>query len=280
MVQAVDSQPTTHATPRPSRIAEMFAQLKREGRTAIMPYLTVGYPDVETTLAGIPAIVRGGGNMIELGIPFSDPLADGVTIQRTNQRALENGVSVATTLEVARKLRTDGVEVPLIAMGYVNPILRYGIERFVADCAVAGIDGLIIPDLPPEESDEVADACRRHGRDFIMFLAPTSPERRIKEVVRRASGFIYCISVTGVTGARAKMQEGLGEYLTRIRTYTDLPLAVGFGISNAEHVAQVGKLAEGAIIGAAFLNRLGEVEDAPLPERVAAIETFVRDLRG
>jgi len=280
MVQTVDSQPTAGATPRPSRIAEMFAALKREGRTAIMPYLTVGYPDVETTLEGIRAIVRGGGNMIELGIPFSDPLADGVTIQRTNQRALENGVSVATTLEVARKLRADGVEVPLIAMGYVNPILRYGIERFVTDCAAAGIDGLIVPDLPPEESDEIADACRRHGRDFIMLLAPTSPERRIKEVVSRASGFIYCISLTGVTGARANLQEGLAEYLTRIRTYTDLPLAVGFGISKAEHVAQVGKLAEGAIIGTALLNRLGEVEAAPLQERVDAIETFVRDLRG
>ena len=280
MVQTVDSQPTAGATPRPSRITETFARLKREGRTAILPYLTVGYPDVETTLAGVPAIVRGGGDLLELGMAFSDPLADGVTIQRANQRALENGVTTTTTLEVARKLRAEGVEIPLIAMGYINPIMRYGLARFVADCAAAGIDGLIVPDLPPEESDELVALCRKHERDFIMLLAPTSPERRIKDVVSRASGFIYCISLTGVTGARANLQDGLADYLTRIRQYTDLPLVVGFGISTAQHVAQVGELAEGAIVASALLNRLSEIEDAPLQERVEAIETFVRDLRG
>lgn len=281
MVQTLDTQPTqSNDTPRPSRIAETFAWLKAEGRTAVLPYLTVGYPDLETTLAGVPAIVRGGGDLIELGMAFSDPLADGVTVQKANQRALENGVNTGTTIAVARQLRAEGVEIPLIAMGYINPIMRYGIERFVADCAAAGIDGLIVPDLPPEESDELVETCRRHGRDFIMLLAPTSPERRIKEVVRRASGFIYCISLTGITGARAELQEGLADYLARIRRYTDLPLVVGFGISTAKHVAQVGELAEGAIVASALLNRLAEIEDAPLPDRIAAIETFVRGLRG
>lgn len=280
MTQTVADQSAADMPPRPSRIAETFARLKREGRTALMPYLTVGYPDVETTLAAIPAMAEAGADLFELGMAFSDPLADGVTIQRTNQRALEQGVNTATTLGVARQLRESGVEAPLIAMGYFNPILRYGIERFVADCAAAGIDGLIIPDLPPEESDEVVAACRRHGRDFILFVAPTSPESRIKEVAARASGFIYCISLTGITGARAALQEGLGDYLARVRTYTDLPLIVGFGISTAAHVAQVGESAEGAIVASALLNRLGTVEDRPIPERVAAVADYIREVRG
>jgi tryptophan synthase alpha chain len=244
-----------------------------------MPFLTVGYPDVETTIAAIPAMAAAGADLFELGMPFSDPLADGPTIQRTNQRALAQGVTVGTTIEVARRLRDAGEEVPFVAMGYFNPILNYGIERFIADCATAGIDGLIIPDLPPEESDEVAAACRRHGRDLIMLLAPTSPDRRIKEVAVRATGFIYCISLVGVTGARARLQDGLAPYIARVRNYTNLPLAIGFGITTAEHVAQVGDLAEGAIVASALLNRLGEVEDRPIPERVAALTDFVRGLR-
>ncbi len=276
--QTAHTAETPPAT-RPSRIAETFATLKREGRVALMPYLTVGFPDIETTLAAVPALLRGGADMIELGMPFSDPLADGVTIQRANQRALEAGVRTETVLELVRRLRAAGVEAPLLAMGYVNPILRYGAGRFVAACAEAGIDGLIVPDLPPEESDELVEICRRHGRDFIMFLAPTSTDARIAGVARRASGFIYCISLTGITGARAALQEGLADYLARVRRSTDLPLAVGFGISQAEHVAQVGRLAEGAIVGAALINHLFEVEDRPVPERAAALEAFVRGLR-
>ncbi len=263
----------------PSTISATFARLKAEGRTALMPYLTVGYPDLETTLAGVPAIVRGGGDLLELGMAFSDPIADGVTVQKANQRALENGVTTATVLDVARQLRAAGVTIPFVAMGYLNPILRYGTARFIADCAAAGIDGLIIPDLPPEESDEVVELCRQYGRDFIMLLAPTSSVQRIQAVARRASGFIYCISLTGITGARANLQEGLAEYLARIHQYTDLPLAVGFGISTAAHVAEVGASAEGAIVASALLNRLGEVADQPLAERVAVIEEFVRNLR-
>jgi tryptophan synthase alpha chain len=280
MAQTLDDQPAAEAAPRPSRIAETFERLQREGRTALMPFLTVGYPDVETTIAAIPAMAAAGADLFELGMAFSDPLADGPTIQRTNQRALAQGVTVGTTIEVARRLRADGVEVPFVAMGYFNPILNYGVERFIADCAAAGIDGLIIPDLPPEESDEVADACRRHGRDLIMLLAPTSPERRIKEVAARATGFIDGISLVGVTGARASLQDGLAPYIARVRNYTALPLAIGFGITTAEHVAQVGDLAEGAIVASALLNRLGEVEDRPIPERVAALADFVRGLRA
>ncbi|MGN6755138.1 MAG: tryptophan synthase subunit alpha, partial [Thermomicrobiales bacterium] len=254
--------------------------LKREGRTALMPYLTVGFPDVATTLAGVPALIRGGADLIELGMAFSDPLADGVTVQRANQRALAGGVHTDTVLDVTRQLRTQGVEAPLIAMGYFNPIMQYGVERFVAEGAAAGLDGLIIPDLPPEESDEVVAICRQHGRDLIMLLAPTSPDARIADVARRATGFIYCSSLTGITGQRESLQTGLADYLARIRRQTDLPLAVGFGISKPEHVAQVGQVAEGAIVGSALINCLEAVADRPLAERAAALEAFVRDLRG
>lgn len=265
---------------RPSRIAETFAALKAEGKVAIMPYLTVGFPDLETTLAAVPAMLRGGANLIELGMAFSDPLADGVTIQRANQRVLDAGIHPDAVLEVTRRLRAAGVEAPLLAMGYFNPILHYGVERFVAACAEAGIDGLIVPDLPVEESDEMVEACRRHGRDPIVMVAPTSTDARLRLAAERASGFIYCVSLTGTTGARAALAEGLAEYLARVRTFTDLPLAVGFGISRPEHVAQVGKIADGAIVGAAVISCLEQAEDRPVAERAAALEAFVRDLRG
>lgn len=279
MVQTQPGQASAPAA-RPSRIGETFARLKREGRTALMPYLTVGFPDVATTLAGVPALIRGGADLIELGMAFSDPLADGPTVQRANQRALAGGVHTDTVLDVTRQLRAQGVEAPLIAMGYFNPIMQYGVERFVAEGAAAGLDGLIIPDLPPEESDEVVAVCRQHGRDLVMLLAPTSPDSRIADVARRATGFIYCISLTGITGRRESLQTGLADYLARIRRQTDLPLAVGFGISKPEHVAQVGALAEGAIVGSALINCLEAVADRPLEERAAALEAFVRDLRG
>lgn len=278
----IESEPEVSgvlSTPLPNRIAATFNRLRRDGRVGLMPYLTVGFPDVETTLAAVPALIRGGADMIELGIPFSDPLADGVTVQRASQRALANGVTTTTVLEVARALREAGVEAPLLAMGYFNPILRYGVERFVAACAAAGIDGLIVPDLPPEECEELASACQRHGRDLIMLLAPTSTDARITEIARRATGWIYCISLTGVTGARGELSAGLAPYLARVRARTDLPLAVGFGVSKASHVAEIGRLADGAVVGAALLNRLEEVADRPVAERAEAAEAFMRGLR-
>lgn len=276
MVQPAAAPPPTA---QPSRTAATFARLKGEGRAALMPYLTVGYPDLATTEAGLPALVRAGADLIELGIPFSDPLMDGPTVQRTNQIAIANGFRPPAVFAVARRARAGGVAVPLIAMGSFNLILRYGTERFVAECAEAGIDGLIVPDLPPEESDDLADACRRHGRDLVWLLAPTSSDERIADIARRASGFIYCISLTGITGARASLQEGLADYIARVRRQTDLPLAIGFGISRAEHVAEVAQVADGAIVASALLDRLAEVEDRPLPERIAVIETFVRGLQ-
>lgn len=267
-------------TSPPSRISATFARLRQERRVALMPYLTVGYPDVATTLAALPAMVAAGADMFELGIPFSDPLADGVTVQRASQRALENGVTVETVLAVARQLRDGGVEAPLMAMSYYNPIFHYGIERFVAACATVGIDGLIVPDLPPEECDELAAACQRYERDLIMLLAPTSTDARIAQAVRRASGCIYCISLTGVTGARGDLATGLAPYLARVRALTDLPLVVGFGLSKASHVAEVARLADGAVVASALLDRLARLTERPVEERAAAAADFVRELRG
>jgi tryptophan synthase alpha chain len=245
---------------------------------ALMPYLTVGYPDIATTSAAIPAMVRAGADLFELGMPFSDPLMDGPTVQRTNQIAIARGFKGTMMFDVAREAREQGIETPIILMGSFNPILRYGTERFVAECAAAGIDGLIIPDLPPEESAEIEEICKRHGRDLIWLVAPTSSDERIADIASRASGFIYCISLVGITGARVSLDEGLGDYIARVRRFTDLPLVVGFGISTAEHVAQVGAVADGAIVASALLNRVAEVEDRPVEERVAVIEGFLNGL--
>ncbi|MDI3339865.1 MAG: tryptophan synthase subunit alpha [Sphaerobacter sp.] len=260
-----------------SRIAATFARLRAAGETGIIPYLTVGYPERDTILQVVPALVEAGAAMVELGIPFSDPLADGATIQRSSQVALANGVTVAFCLETARELRHKGVDVPLIAMGYFNPLLSYGLERFAAACAEAGIDGIIVPDLPPQESGELREALQRHGRDLIFMLAPTSTDAHMAEVARRASGFIYCVSLTGVTGARSSLSHRLPDFIARVRRHTDLPLAIGFGISRPEHVAAAGELAEGVVVGSALIERLGATPRERQPSELAA---FIRLLRG
>ena len=192
-----------------SRIAATFARTRAEKRPAVVPFLTAGYPDLAATPALVEALVAGGADMVELGIPFSDPLADGVTIQRAGLTALEQGVTAGDCLEVVRELRSRGLEIPILLMGYYNPILAYGPEAFVADLAAAGGDGLIAVDLPPEESEELRGLCRAHGLDLIYLLAPTSGAERIAKVAALASGFLYCVSVAGVTGARTDLPPGL-----------------------------------------------------------------------
>ena len=256
----------------------MFARCRAEGRTAIGPFVTGGYPRMEITERLIPAMVEGGADFLEIGVPFSDPLADGTTVQRTSYRALANGTRLKDCIALARTTRErDGVAIPLLLMGYYNPILRYGVERFVADSTAAGVDGFIVPDLPAEESDDLLAACQHHGRDLIFMLAPTSTDKRIADVVQRASGFIYCVSLLGVTGARDQLAAGLGDYLDRIRQHSDVPLVVGFGISTPEHVAEVGRHTEGAIVASALIDYL---DTRPEDEQPAAATRFVRYLRG
>jgi tryptophan synthase alpha chain len=242
-----------------------------------MPYVTIGHPRKDSTLEIVPAMVEAGATMVELGVPFSDPLADGPTIQQASFRALENGVTVDYCIETARELRNKGVDVPLIFMGYYNPILRYGLERFVTACADAGVDGLIVPDLPPEESAELASICRKHQRDLIFMVAPTSRDEHIQMVAEQASGFVYCVALTGVTGARDSVSADLSGFLERVRSKVELPLAVGFGISTPEHVKTVGQDADGVIVGSALVARIDEAE--PGAESQVAGD-FIRYLRG
>jgi len=260
-----------------SRIAETFARLKSIGRTALMPYLMTGFPERDSALDLAPALEAAGADLFELGIPFSDPLADGATIQRAGERALANGVRLPFCIQTVAALRARGLKAPIVMMGYFNPFLQYGLERFAADAVAAGADGLIVPDLPPEEAAEFQAACRAAGLDLILLVAPTTTDERIAQIARLASGFIYCVSLTGVTGARRELWDGLPDFLDRVRRHTDLPLSVGFGISTAAHVRQVGAHAEGAIVGSAMVSA---IEAAAPDRRAEAAAAFLRSLQG
>lgn len=259
-----------------SRIGPTFEALQREGRKALIMYLTVGYPERESALELVPAIVAAGADMIELGVPFSDPLADGATVQRATEQALRNGVRVSSCLETVRRLREQGIEAPIVFMGYYNPILQYGIDRFCREAATAGVDGFIVPDLPPEEAHELHAASRAHGLDLIFMLAPTSTQQRIGEVARLASGFIYCVSLTGITGARSELPPELPAFLQRVRAETHTPIAVGFGISEPRHARQVAEIADGVIVGSALLNIVEQTVD----QGTQAVQEFVAGLHS
>jgi tryptophan synthase alpha chain len=259
-----------------NRIDSTLADVKAEGRTALVPWVTVGFPDVETSVALAKAIVEAGGDMLELGVPFSDPLADGPTIQMTSGRALAQGVNVKTCLDMVRRLRADGVQAPFILMGYYNPFMKYGVEQFVRDAASAGVDGVIVPDLPPEESGPFRELCERHGVYLVPLLAPTSTDERIAQACKGAKGFIYCVSVTGVTGARAKLSAGVQDLVARIHRYTDLPVLVGFGVSRREHVEAIGKYAQGAVVASALLDAVAK---APKEHAAAVARQFLTSLR-
>jgi tryptophan synthase alpha chain len=262
------------------RIEATFARIKAEGRTGFVAFVTTGYPSVDATLDMVRALVEGGADIIELGVPFSDPLAEGPTIQRSSFAALENGVTSTACLDVVRKLRSRGVEAPLILMGYYNPILAYGIEEFCRDSGQAGADGFIVVDLPPEESADFHRECERHNLRLIYLLAPTSPPERIAEVAKRASGFVYCVSVTGTTGARDELPAGLSEFVERVRTCTDLPIAVGFGISQHKHFQSVGRIADAAVIGSAIIDVIDGGDPSQAAARVKEYAEVVTGRRG
>lgn len=260
-----------------TRITRAFDTAKSEGRPAFIPYVTDGYPELNDTPDLVKALVEGGADIVELGIPFSDPIADGPTVQRAGQRAIENGFTPAHAFATVESLRADGVDVPIIFMGYYNPVYAYGLEAYVAECARVGVDGLIIPDLPPEESDLLLEACIGHKVHLIYLLAPTSTPERVEAVLQRASGFIYLVAATGITGARTELQAGLADYVARVRRHADLPLAIGFGISTRAHVLEAEKLADGVIVGSALIDKL---ERASSDDLLAEARDFVRSLRG
>jgi tryptophan synthase alpha chain len=225
--------------------------------TALIPYITVGYPTVETTLKVVPLLASSGCDIIELGIPFSDPLADGATIQRASYEALRQGVTPKVCFEVAQELRRQ-LEIPLVFMTYYNPVLKFGLEQFCSKCAEVGLDGLIIPDLPPEEGQELEQSTRSHGLDLIYLLSPASTEERIRLVASKASGFIYLVSLTGVTGARDKLPQELEGFVARVRQRTEKPLCVGFGVSTPEQARRIAKVADGVIVGSRIIQLIKE----------------------
>jgi len=250
-----------------SRIASTLAKHK-----ALIAYLTVGYPSVKTTLEIVPALVDWGCDMVELGIPFSDPLADGTTIQKASYQALQNEVTPRLCLKVASQLRQK-VNIPLVFMTYYNPVFSFGLEAFCQAAAEAGIDGLIIPDLPPEEGAELEAPAREKGLDLIYLLAPTSSEERIGLVAQRSRGFIYLVSLTGVTGARQTLPPELEDFVNRVRQRTRKPLCVGFGVANPEQAGRAARIADGVIVGSRLIQLIDE--DATL----SSLESFTLSLR-
>ena len=236
------------------RIQAVFARAKAERRAVFMPYQAMGYPDRAATLEIIRTLGDAGAELFEIGIPHSDPLADGPTIQTATYTALMQGTTVADCLAMTRELRAAGMTQPFCAMTYYNPLFAYGVQNFVDDAVAAGIDGLIVPDLPPEEAEELEAACRGAGLATIYLLAPTSTEERIRMVAGHCTGFIYLVSVTGITGARTELPPDLAGFIARVRRHTDLPLAVGFGIGSGAQAAAVAQIAEGVIVGSALMK--------------------------
>lgn len=241
------------------RIADRFERVRQDRAIALVLYLTVGDPDPSLTVEAVLRCSKAGADLFELGIPFSDPIADGPTIQGAIDRALRRGVRVATVLEVVRAIR-ERSDIPLVLMSYFNPVLRYGLEQFARDTAEAGADGVLLTDVPPEEAGEWVPLARRYGLDTIFLLAPTSTEKRIRLVTEIGTGFLYCVSRTGVTGEKETLPPDLPRLIRRLRALTDKPIAVGFGISKPDHVRSVARMegADGVVIGSALVRMLHE----------------------
>jgi len=245
-----------------SRIADRFAKLKESGGKALVCFVTAGDPNLETTKRIVLALERAGADIVELGVPFSDPIADGPSIQASSMRALASGTNVPKVLDLVRSIRRES-GLPLVLMTYYNLVEHYGLSRFADEAASAGVDGVILSDLTPEDSGGWKTAADARGLDTIFLLAPTSTEERIRRVAQLASGFIYCVSRTGVTGAQAEMAEGVRDLVARIRSATEKPIAVGFGISTPGQVRDVCGYADGAVVGSVLVNLIAENADSP-----------------
>jgi len=245
-----------------NRIDAVFQAKRACGEKALIPFLTGGYPDMPTSADLAVAIAEAGADLIELGVPFSDPIADGPTIQRSSKFALDRGATLKKILEVVRSIR-EKTEVPLLLFGALNPFLRYGIEKIVADAKTAGADGFLIPDCPPEESEQIETLCRENEMSLVYLAAPTSPPERHRMIAEHTTGFLYYVAQKGVTGARSELPSDLLEQLEQLRSVSEKPIAVGFGISKPEHVAHVAQAADGVIVGSALIDVISEHEGNP-----------------
>lgn len=245
-----------------TRIDTRFAELKKAGRSAFVTYVMAGDPDLTTSLNIVKALPKAGADVIELGIPFTDPMADGPSIQAAGLRALKNGMTLSKTLELVRGFRKDDDVTPLVLMGYYNPIYIYGVDRFLADAKTAGVDGLIIVDLPPEEDDELCIPALKAGLNFIRLATPTTDDKRLPAVLANTSGFVYYVSIAGITGAAAADANAVGEAVVRIKRYTKLPICVGFGIRTPEAARAIAEKADGSVVGTALVDALKNSLDA------------------
>ena len=264
-----------------SRIPARFAKLKAEGRGGLVTFITAGDPDMATSQAILDGLPAAGADLIELGMPFTDPMADGPAIQAASLRALHAGMTLVKTLDMVRAFRLKDAQTPIILMGYYNPIHAHGVEAFCAEAAEAGVDGLIVVDLPPEEAEELAAPARAKGIDFIFLTAPTTDDARLPVVLERASGFVYYVSITGITGTASASSAAIAGAIQRLRRHTDLPVAVGFGLKTAKAVAEAAALADAAVVGSAIVQKLADGLDAEgkaRPGLAADVLGLVRDL--
>jgi tryptophan synthase alpha chain len=259
----------------PTRIDKLFERLSQEKRAGLIAYITAGDPTPDRTPAIVAALERGGADLIELGVPFSDPIADGPVIQKGADRALKAGTSVASVLEIARKIRKTS-EIPLLLFTYMNPALRYGLDKLAHDAAAAGVDGCLLTDLSVEEAEPYLSAMRAANLDTVFLAAPTSTPERLKLVAQYSSGFIYLVSRTGVTGERQELSSSVGSLVDAMRAQSKLPLAVGFGISTADQASAVAKVADAVVVGSAFVRVVEECGSTPALE--SRLESFAREL--
>jgi len=260
-----------------NRIDQIIREAKKSSKTIISSFITVGFPNKSTSIEVASKLLKNEVDIIELGIPFSDPIAEGPTIQKTSQIALSQGVTLDSCIEAAKKVRDSNKKSGIILMGYFNPILKYGLNNFVKKSSLSGVDGIIIPDLPIEESDQIRIICNKYDIHLIPLIAPTSTPERINKICKKANGFIYCISVKGVTGARKNLDyENLKLFVNQIREKTNLPILIGFGISTSSQVKQIGEFADGVIVGSSLLNSMMKCEEDQVVDK--ALE-FMRSLK-
>jgi tryptophan synthase alpha chain len=259
------------------RIGDRFASLRARGERALIPFLTAGDPDLASTQSLVLALAQAGADLIEIGIPFSDPLGDGPVVQRANERALRSGTSLRRVLELVKTLRPQ-LEIPLVLMGYTNPILAMGEASFAEAAAAVGVDGVIVVDLPPEEGEDLFGALGRAGVDTVLLAAPTTQPQRLAMLAQRTRGFLYYVSLTGVTGARSQLARGIEDSVRRIRAFSQVPVCVGFGVSTPEHAREVGGFADGVVVGSALIEVIQRAGAGPAALDAAA--RFVADLKA